>query len=85
MLVNDMTQEASAHPTAPETHWMFSKLGLSWKSFAMAVPQMAARVLPMMEFRGCARGDLIVLKSRTALAPMEAMITGGCQSTMPGA
>ena len=64
---------------------MFSKFELCWKSFAIATPQIAANVFPMIEFRGCASGDLIVLKSSTALAPKDAIMTGGCHAVIPGA
>lgn len=83
MLINTL-----AKPTerAPASHLSFSnsEAGRREKSLVMQIPVRAARMCPRMRLRGWASGDSMVLYSRIAAAPKEAMIMGTCRSSRVG-
>ena len=73
VLVNPITAEAKPQANAPASHLISSNRWLSPKSLVTPIPITAAMKCPTIEFRGCDRGDSIVLYSSIAAAPYVAL------------
>ena len=80
VLVMLITTLAAPTDRAPASHLKRSKSdsGRRWKSLVMQTPINAAKKCPKTRFRGWASGDSMVLYSRMAAAPNEAMTSGTC-------
>lgn len=69
VLVRPITADDTPTQRAPASQRRSSKLALSSKSFVMATPMIEAKSWPKIAFRGCERGESMVLNSRIAAAP----------------